>query len=45
MKINGDVPWIIFSGINTDLKAFTLEEDMDTEKEVKIKDVERHFYQ
>jgi len=45
MKINGDVPWIIFSGINTDLKAFTLEEDMDTEKEVKIKVVERHFYQ
>ena len=45
MKVNGDVPWIIFSGINTDLKAFTLEEDMDTEKEVKIKVVERHFYQ
>ena len=45
MKINGDVPWIIFSGINTDLKAFTLEEDMDTEKEVKIIVVERHFYQ
>ena len=45
MNINCDVPLIIFSGINTDNKAFTLEEDMDTEKEVKIKVVERHFYQ
>ena len=42
MKVNGDVPWIIFSGINTDLRAFILEEDM---KEIKIKIMERHFYQ
>ena len=34
-----------FSGINTDLKAFILEEDMDGEKEVKIKVMERHFFQ
>ena len=26
MKVNGDIPWIIFSGLNTDLKAFMLEE-------------------
>ena len=45
MKINGDVPWIIFSGINTDLKAFTLEEDMVSEKEIKVKVMERHFFQ
>ena len=45
MKINGDVPWIIFSGINTDLKAFTLEEDMVGEKEIKVKVMERHFFQ
>ena len=45
MKINGDVPWIIFSGINTDLRAFILEEDMDSEKEIKIKVMERHFFQ
>ena len=42
MKVNGDVPWIIFSGINMDLKAFILEEDME---EIKIKIMERHFYQ
>ena len=42
MKVNGDVPWIIFSGINTDLRAFILEEDME---EIKIKIMERHFYQ
>ena len=36
MKINGDVPWIIFSGINTDLRAFILEEDMVGEKEIKV---------
>ena len=42
MKVNGDVPWIIFSGTNTDLRAFTLEEDME---EIKIKIMERHFYQ
>ena len=45
MKINGDVPWIIFSGINTDLRAFILEEDMVSEKEIKVKVMERHFYQ
>ena len=45
MKINGDVPWIIFSGINTDLRAFILEGDMESEKEIKIKVVERHFFQ
>ena len=42
MKVNGDVPWIIFSGTNTDLRAFILEEDME---EIKIKIMERHFYQ
>ena len=45
MKVNGDIPWIIFSGINTDLRAFILEEDMESEKEIKIKVMERHFYQ
>ena len=45
MKVNGDVPWIIFSGINTDLRAFILEEDMESEKEIKIKVMERHFSQ
>ena len=45
MKINGDVPWIIFSGINTDLRAFILEKDMVSEKEIKVKVMERHFFQ
>ena len=45
MKVNGDVPWIIFSGINTDLKAFILEENMEDTKEIKIKVIERHFFQ
>ena len=45
MKINGDVPWIIFSGINTDLRAFILEGDMVSEKEIKVKVMERHFFQ
>ena len=45
MKINGDVPWIIFSGINMDLRAFILEEGMEGEKEIKIKVMERHFFQ
>ena len=45
MKVNGDVPWIIFSGINTDLRAFILEEDMVSEKEIKVKVMERHFFQ
>ena len=44
MKINGDVPWIIFSGINMDLRAFILEEDMEGEIEIKIKIIERHFF-
>jgi len=42
MKVNGSVPWIIFSGMNTDLKAFMLDEDME---EIKIKIIERHFFQ
>jgi len=45
MKVNGDIPWIIFSGINTDLRAFILEGDMEDEKEIKIKVMERHFFQ
>ncbi len=45
MKINGDVPWIIFSGINADLKAFMLDENMEDMKEIKIKIMERHFFQ
>ena len=45
MKVNGDVPWIIFSGINMDLRAFILEEGMEGEKEIKIKVMERHFFQ
>ena len=42
MKVNGSVPWIIFSGMNTDLKAFMLDEGME---EIKIKIMERHFFQ
>ena len=45
MKVNGDVPWIIFSGINTDLRAFILEQDMENTEEIKIKIMERHFFQ
>ena len=45
MKINGDVPWIIFSGINMDLRAFILEEGIEDEREIKIKVMERHFFQ
>ena len=45
MKVNGDIPWIIFSGINIDLKAFILEENMEDTKEIKIKVMERHFFQ
>ena len=45
MKVNGDVPWIIFSGINTDLRAFILEQDMENMEEIKIKIMERHFFQ
>ena len=42
MKLNGDIPWIIFSGINTDFKAYILDEDIE---EIPIKIVERHFFQ
>ena len=45
MKANGDIPWIIFSGINTDLRAFILEQDMENTEEIKIKIMERHFFQ
>ena len=45
MKANGDIPWIIFSGINTDLRAFKLEQDMENTEEIKIKIMERHFFQ
>ena len=42
MGLNGDVPWIIFSGLTTDFKAFILKEDVE---EIKIKIMERHFFQ
>ena len=42
MKLNGNIPWIIFSGINTDFKAYILDEDIE---EIPIKIVERHFFQ
>ena len=45
MKVNGDIPWIIFSGINADLRAFKLEQDMENTEEIKIKIMERHFFQ
>ena len=45
MKVNGDIPWIIFSGINTDLRAFILDANTEDEKEIKIKVMERHFFQ
>ena len=45
MKVNGDVPWIIFSGINTDLRAFILEQDIENMEEIDIKIIERHFFQ
>ena len=45
MKANGDIPWIIFSGINTDLRAFKLEQDMENTEEIKIKIMQRHFFQ
>ena len=34
MRLNGDIPWIIFSGLTTDFKAFILKEDVE---EIKIK--------
>ena len=33
-----------FSGINMDLRAFILEKDMEGEKEIKIKVMERQFF-
>ena len=36
---------LFFSGLNTDLKAFMLEENMEDMKEIKIKIMERHFFQ
>ena len=39
---NGNIPWIIFSGINADFKAYILDEDLE-EFPIKIK--ERHFFQ
>jgi len=45
MKVNGDIPWIIFSGINTDLRAFIIEQDMEYTEEIKLKIMERHFFQ
>ena len=42
MKLNGQIPWIIFSGINADFKAYTLDEDVE---EIPIKIKERHFFQ
>jgi len=45
MKVNGSVPWIIFSGMNTDLKAFMLDEDTKLMEKIKIKIIERHFFQ
>ena len=41
MKLNGNIPWIIFSGINIDFKAYILDEDME---EIPIKIMERHFF-
>ena len=42
MKLNGDIPWIIFSGINTDFKAYTLNGEIE---EIPIQIWERHFFQ
>ena len=42
MGLNGDIPWIIFSGLTTDFKAFILKEDVE---EIKVRIVERHFFQ
>ena len=43
MKLNGDIPWIIFSGITTNFKAFIIDEE--DAKEIKIKIMGRHFFQ
>ena len=42
MMLNGEVPWIIFSGLTTDFKAFILKEEVE---EIKIRVMERHFFQ
>jgi proteasome lid subunit RPN8/RPN11 len=42
MGLNGDIPWIIFSGLTTNFKAFILKEDVE---EIKIRIIERHFFQ
>ena len=42
MKLNSHIPWIIFSGLNTDLKAFILDDDV---KEIPIRIKERHLFQ
>ena len=42
MKLNGDIPWLIFSGLNQDLKAFIFNEDVE---EIAIHVIERHFFQ
>ena len=42
MKLNGNIPWIIFSGINIDFKAYILDEDIE---EIPIKIMERLFFQ
>ena len=42
MMLNGEVPWIIFSGLTTDFKAFILKDEVE---EIKIRVMERHFFQ
>ena len=42
MKLNGSIPWIIFSGININFKAYILDEHME---EIPIQTIERHFFQ
>ena len=42
MKLNGHIPWVIFSGMNADFKAYILGDDVE---EITIKIMERHFYQ
>ena len=42
MKLNGHIPWIIFSGVNTDFKAYILDKNIE---EIPIKIKERHFSQ
>ena len=42
MKLNGHIPWVIFSGMNVDFKAYILGDDVE---EIAIKIMERHFFQ